>query len=105
LWIDNGPVTMLSTVHNITGSKSQVNCWCRRLQETSSNAKKVREIFCSSSRKQLPIPKLVNNYNHYMGDSEEFCTHLVWELIQASVSQVPNTRNSQYSITNLPVSN
>ncbi|CAG8847768.1 18338_t:CDS:1, partial [Racocetra persica] len=35
-------------------------------------------------------------------NSDEFCTYLVWELIQASVSQVPSTRNSQYSITNPP---
>ncbi|CAG8528296.1 1980_t:CDS:2, partial [Racocetra persica] len=27
LWIDNGPVTMLSTVYNITRSESRVNCW------------------------------------------------------------------------------
>ncbi|CAG8821172.1 7628_t:CDS:2, partial [Racocetra persica] len=46
-----------------------------------------------------------NNNTQNPLDSEEFCTYLVWELIQASVSQVPNTRNLQYSITNPPVSN
>ncbi|CAG8764699.1 8196_t:CDS:2 [Cetraspora pellucida] len=56
------------------------------------------------------LRQIVESTNKYSAiqnskDSKEFHTHLVWELIQASVSQIPNTRNSQYSITNPPVSN
>ncbi|CAG8755815.1 5867_t:CDS:2, partial [Dentiscutata erythropus] len=98
LWVDNGPVTILSTIHNITGNKSRINS-CRNwlplffwLLDTSIvNA----HIIYSNS----------NDYIETSLNSKEFHTHLVWELIQDSTSQVSNTRSSQYSTTSSLISN
>ena len=64
LWIDNGPVTMLSTIHNLD---DKVHRERRRPRETSTNSKKVRSVFENTARKSLPIPKIIDDYNHHMG--------------------------------------
>ena len=66
LWIDNGPVTMLTTIHNI-GEEWTVTRERRRPRETSSNANTVCRVFGNLSRKALDIPKIIDDYNHYMG--------------------------------------
>src|SRR6185437_10454825 len=66
LWIDNGPVTMLTTIHNI-GEEWTVTCERCRPRETSSNANTVCRVFGNLSRKALEIPKIIDDYNHYMG--------------------------------------
>ncbi|CAG8549139.1 9633_t:CDS:2, partial [Gigaspora rosea] len=43
-WMDNGPVTMLTTIHKIS----------------------VRSVFDDASRKGLSIPTIIDNYNYYM---------------------------------------
>jgi hypothetical protein len=67
LWMDNGPVTMLSIIHQINGDENQIERIRRRSQETSTNATKVRAIFGNASKKSLPIPIVIDDYNHFMG--------------------------------------
>ena len=38
-----------------------------RPRKTSTNANKVRQVFGNMSRKALPIPQVINDYNNYMG--------------------------------------
>ena len=38
LWMDNAPVTMLTTVHNIYSAKSHIVTERKRPQDTSNNA-------------------------------------------------------------------
>ncbi|CAG8594768.1 12855_t:CDS:2, partial [Ambispora leptoticha] len=63
---DNGPVTMLSTIHGLVGEEWEVIQERRRPRQTSTNAAKVREMFGSESKKRLKIFKIVDDYNHYM---------------------------------------
>ena len=58
---------MLRTIHVIDGEGSRVLRDRRRPRETSTNSKKVREIFEGSSCKTIPIPTIVDDYNHNMG--------------------------------------
>jgi hypothetical protein len=67
LWIDNGPVTMLSTIHAIEGEESRVDKERRRPRETSTNSNKLKTVFGESVRKVLPIPKMIDDYNYHMG--------------------------------------
>lgn len=67
LWMDNGPVTMLSTIHQINGDENRIERIRRQSRETSTNANKVRAIFGSLSKKSLPIPIVIDDYNHFMG--------------------------------------
>ena len=39
----------------------------RRPRETSTNATKVRAVFGTASKKALPIPCIIDDYNHHMG--------------------------------------
>jgi hypothetical protein len=66
-WMDNGPVTMLSTIHEITGPESRKVTKRKRPRYTSTNANKVREVFGDEVEKFLPIPTVIDDYNHFMG--------------------------------------
>jgi Transposase IS4 len=65
-WQDNGPVTMLSTIHGLVGEQWEIERERRRPRETSTNATKVRAVFGSQPKKKLRIPKIIDDYNHYM---------------------------------------
>src|SRR5436305_9466172 len=68
LWMDNGPVTMLSTIHQIDNeNENRIERVRRRPRETSTNAVKVRAVFGTLSKKALPIPVIIDDYNHFMG--------------------------------------
>jgi len=67
LWMDNGPVTMLTTIHRLKGDAWSVEKIRRKPRTTSLNAAKVREVFGNNSRKLLKIPCVVNDYNLHMG--------------------------------------
>ena len=67
LWIDNGPVTMLTTIHGLEGDDWKVEKLCRKPCTTSLNAAKVREVFGDNSQQLLKIPCVVDDYNLYMG--------------------------------------
>ena len=64
--MDSGPVTMLTTVHDI-GEHWQVLSLRRRPRETCANAAKIRKVFDDQHVKELKIPKMVDDYNKYMG--------------------------------------
>ena len=58
---------MLSTIHEINGDENHIERVQHRPRETSTNAAKVQEVFETASKKSLPIPIIINNYNHFMG--------------------------------------
>jgi hypothetical protein len=67
LWMDNGPVTMLTTIHGLEGDNWKVEKLRRKPRTTSLNAAKVREVFGDNSQQLLKIPCVVNDYNLHMG--------------------------------------
>jgi hypothetical protein len=66
LWIDNGPVTMLTTIHEITGPNSKVAKIRRRPRITNTNRRAVAEVFGDQSKKLMDIPIVIDDYNHKM---------------------------------------
>uniref|UniRef100_U9TZ45 Piggybac transposable element-derived protein 4-like n=1 Tax=Rhizophagus irregularis (strain DAOM 181602 / DAOM 197198 / MUCL 43194) TaxID=747089 RepID=U9TZ45_RHIID len=125
--MDNGPVTMLSTIHQINGDENRIERIRRRPRETSTNATKVRAIFGSTSKKSLPIPVVIDDYNHFMDGVDitdqlaiinsylilkksnanvsykEFRTKLVWDLIKAELEEEEqhiHTRSQVDELTN-----
>ena len=65
-WIDNGAVQMLSTVHEL-GNNHKIERLRRRLRLTSTNGPRARKVFGECGTKVLPIPTIVDEYNHHMG--------------------------------------
>jgi hypothetical protein len=55
---------MLSTIYEINSKVSKER---KKPRETSTNSRKVTSVFGSASRKILPIPKIIDDYNHHMG--------------------------------------
>ena len=66
IWMDNGPVTFLTTIHGI-GEDWQVTKNRKRPRKTILNAGHVEGLFRESGQRVLEIPHLVNDYNHHMG--------------------------------------
>ncbi|CAG8615282.1 16971_t:CDS:2 [Cetraspora pellucida] len=66
-WIDNGPVTMLTTIHEIVGENWKVIRNRRQPRKTSFNANTVCRVFGDRHRKELEILWIIDDYNHYMG--------------------------------------
>jgi hypothetical protein len=48
-------------------SENRINRLRRRPRLTSTNAVKVRRVFDNETKKLLPIPKIIDDYNHHMG--------------------------------------
>jgi hypothetical protein len=69
-WKDNSLVLFLSTTHQ-TGPDQVVIRHRKRPATTSTSAKTARKAFGSEPEKDLPIPKFVDDYNHYMGYVDE----------------------------------
>ena len=75
---------MLSTIHTIEGEESKVHREHRKPRETSSNSQKVRSVFGNIIRKTLPIPKIIDDYNHHMGGvdiADQLCNYYLTQLI------------------------
>jgi len=66
LWMDSGPVIMLTTMHSLHNEDWLVERSRRRPRETLAN-KEVRKLFGNKSRRMMGIPRAVDDYNHYMG--------------------------------------
>jgi hypothetical protein len=68
LWMDNAPVTMLTTVYIIRGVTAFTITERKRPRDTSSNAVGVRQLYGPGEFiKELPIPTCIHNYNQFMG--------------------------------------
>ncbi|RUO95935.1 hypothetical protein BC936DRAFT_142939, partial [Jimgerdemannia flammicorona] len=65
LWIDNGPVNLLTTVHTFRDDEDVVRKR-RRPRITSVNEEIVRATWGKKPRKKLKIPKIIDDYNHHM---------------------------------------
>lgn len=67
LWMDNAAVTILTTVHQITGREATRVQNRKRPCESSSNATRVKQLYSPDEfEKELPIPTCVVDYNHTM---------------------------------------
>jgi hypothetical protein len=63
-WIDNSEVLMVSTVH--TG-ELVVDSHRKRPRETQYNRDHVRALFGNDGEKTIEIPKIIDDYNNWMG--------------------------------------
>jgi hypothetical protein len=63
-WIDNAPVTMLTTAHELAREVERERI---RPGKKSTNAKKAHEHFGDEFKKEMPIPACIDDYNHHMG--------------------------------------
>jgi hypothetical protein len=66
LWVDNGPVVMLTTLHSLHSEEWMVQRMRRRPRAHDKN-KAIQEMYDGKSRKMLSIPRVVDDYNHNMG--------------------------------------
>lgn len=67
LWIDSGPVTMLTTIHTLHTPESFVETVRRKPRLTSTNGHQLQRVFGDNARKAVSIPKAINDYNKNMG--------------------------------------
>jgi hypothetical protein len=66
LWVDNKPVTLMTTIHTLTGRSSEIEKL--RKKPTKSNPKAATKNFLSNEWiKLLNIPKCIDDYNQNMG--------------------------------------
>jgi hypothetical protein len=85
-WIDDGAVQLLTTVHRVQGDEWFVVRNRRRPRETSTNAATVRRVFGGDSRKELAIPKIIDDYNHFVnrvGVADQYRSYYSLELISS----------------------
>ena len=66
LWVDNGPVLMLTTIHGLHSEEWLVPRMRRRPRATGKN-KAILEMYGAAARIEISIPRAVNDYNHNMG--------------------------------------
>ncbi|POM71390.1 O-methyltransferase [Phytophthora palmivora] len=65
-WMDNGPVQLLSPIHDVVGSEWLIERERKRPRITSTNGASMRKQFGDSVRKTFAIPRCVDDYNHFM---------------------------------------
>ncbi len=63
LWIDQGPVRIISTVH-LCDPEEVVSSLRKKPRTSSSNAASVRRVFGGEDEKVIDIPKIIDDYNH-----------------------------------------
>jgi hypothetical protein len=82
-WIDNAPVTMLTTVHDLSSTTMSLRM---RPGAKSTNAKNARKFFGDENQKMLPIPTCFDDYNHHMGGvdiADQLHTYYDIQLVSA----------------------
>jgi hypothetical protein len=70
LWQDNAPVVFIITAHSLTNDNNLVLINRRRPAITTANRSIIEPVFGNQPRKQLPIPKAINDYNHGMNGGD-----------------------------------
>jgi hypothetical protein len=65
-WKDNALVLLMSTIHEASDPQNTVIRLRKRPKSTSTSAKTARKPFGDRPTKKLPIPKLIDDYNHNM---------------------------------------
>ena len=65
LWMDNKPITMMSTIHQLRGWSSEIKRLRRR--PARSNPSAASQIFGTQARLLQDIPTCINDYNHHKG--------------------------------------
>jgi Transposase IS4 len=69
VWQDNNAVLGLTTAYSLHRSEEDTIIRNRkRPKPTSINARITRPIFGDLPRKELPIPRVIDDYNHHMND-------------------------------------
>ncbi|EED12082.1 O-methyltransferase, putative [Talaromyces stipitatus ATCC 10500] len=66
-WQDNNIVLALSTIHTVNKTEDYVERERRRPQKTSTNGPLVHREFGVQAVKNMLIPRLIDDYNYYMG--------------------------------------
>lgn len=67
VWQDNNAVLGLTTAHSLhRGQEDTITRNRKRPKPTSTNARVTRPIFGDSQRKELEIPRVIDDYNHRM---------------------------------------
>ncbi|KAF9368312.1 hypothetical protein CPB97_004733, partial [Podila verticillata] len=66
VWVDNAPVPMLSTIHQITGDNAHISHLRYHPQTTSTNATHAHAPFKGQHSAFFDIPKIIDDYNHKM---------------------------------------
>ena len=85
VWQDNSSVLFMTTYHDITKTIDRLH---RRPKKSSTNATMVRGIFGDLSRKVLPIPEFIDDYNYHMGGVD-----IADQLRSYYCTQQPSCRN------------
>ena len=68
-WRDNNVVLFATTVGNLSDTVSRSR---RRPAATRTGASQTRKVFGQKIRIDLPIPVLIDNYNHFMNGVDRF---------------------------------
>jgi hypothetical protein len=66
LWVDNGPVTMLTTIHSLHSRECEVEKMRKRPRATGKN-KEILKKYGGGPLAKMWIPRAVDDYNHNMG--------------------------------------
>ena len=85
LWMDSAPVTMMSTIHPLSGEESLVSKMRKHPGNKSTNAQGANSVFLPGERqKELDIPVIVHEYNlHKVGVdvADQYRTYFDTQLI------------------------
>ena len=85
-WIDNGPVQMRTTKHEV-GTNHTIERVRKRPRLTSTNGAIVRQVFNGNPTARLAIPTVVDDYNLFMGGVD-----IADQLLAVYTSHLPSRR-------------
>jgi hypothetical protein len=71
LWQDNAPLVFMITAHSLDYPDDLVLVNRRRPTLNPTNRPIIEPVFGTQARKELLIPRPINDYNHYMGGGDE----------------------------------
>jgi hypothetical protein len=70
LWQDNAPLVFMTTAHSLKNDDNLVIINRRRPAITTANRSIIKPVFNNQPRKELAIPKAINDYNHGMNGGD-----------------------------------